>query len=83
MTNIEQFDLPKTRFYTLITNFFTHNVNYDKQAASFKMNKLRQFEGAKDKSEGEIILNFFPMARRNLLVIYRNIAMHNVIFPTH
>ncbi|CAG8436167.1 9494_t:CDS:10 [Diversispora eburnea] len=61
--------LPKPKFHSIITKYFTHIVDFKKQAAFFRISKLRQFQGAEpDKSEGEIILNFFSMARRNLLV---------------
>ncbi|RHZ74109.1 hypothetical protein Glove_227g16 [Diversispora epigaea] len=71
--------IPKAKFHSIITKYFTHTVDFKKQAAFFRTNKLRQFQGAEsDKSEGEIILNFFSMARRNLLV-HRMIVTTNQI----
>ncbi|CAG8773644.1 10300_t:CDS:2, partial [Acaulospora morrowiae] len=55
-------------FYSSISKHFTYKINLDKQAAFFRVSKLRQFEGAEpEKSMGEIMLNFFSMSRRNLM----------------
>ncbi|CAG8513238.1 11068_t:CDS:10 [Cetraspora pellucida] len=65
-----------------IMRYFTHPINFKKQSAIFKIEKLRQFEGAeKSKSIGDIILDFFPMSRRNLMV-YRIIVTANQIQKT-
>ncbi|CAG8614974.1 1573_t:CDS:2, partial [Scutellospora calospora] len=65
-----------------IMRYFTHPINLKKQSAIFKVEKLRQFEGAEEsKSLSDILLNFFSMSRRSLMV-YRIIITANQIQKT-
>ncbi|CAG8688864.1 36315_t:CDS:2, partial [Racocetra persica] len=65
-----------------IMRYFTHPINFAKQSTIFKLEKIRQFEGAEEsRSISDIMLNFFPMSRRNLMV-YRVIVIANQIQKT-
>ncbi|KAF0519068.1 DUF590-domain-containing protein [Gigaspora margarita] len=65
-----------------IMKYFKHPVNLKKQAAVFKTEKIGQFEGAeKFRSLSDIMLNFFSMSRRSLMV-YRIIVIANQIQKT-
>ncbi|CAG8662386.1 468_t:CDS:2, partial [Acaulospora colombiana] len=73
----------KSTIYSNITKHFSHSLNLKKQAAFFKVDKLSQFEGGeRNKSMGEIMVNFFSTARRNLLV-HRMIVTANQINSKH
>ncbi|CAG8650705.1 4134_t:CDS:2, partial [Acaulospora morrowiae] len=77
--NIQHLDLPREKqsmFHPIIKHF-SYKLNPNKNSAFFKKDRLEEFEGASiTNSKAEVILNFFSMAKRNLMV-------HRIIIAAH
>ncbi|CAG8649691.1 6121_t:CDS:2, partial [Acaulospora morrowiae] len=79
--NMQHLDLPREKHSMLhpIIKHFSYELNPNKNSAFFNEDRLEEFEGASTtKSKAEEILNFFNMAKRNLMV-HRIIIAANYI----